>query len=89
MLRQEFSTPEKAELCVAMSVNTSQTYVSKPHTMCKHTDESIYTSETSETFNFKIMCNTPKASTKVDLLSEYVRKHDAKDSNQVNKIKRH
>ena len=35
------------------------------------------------------MCNTPKAATKVDLFSEYVRKHDAKGSNRVHKIKRH
>ena len=35
------------------------------------------------------MCSTPKVATKYDLFSEYVRKHDAKDSNRVHKIKRH
>ena len=44
--------------------------------------------ETSETFNFKIY-NISKVVTKVDLFSDYVRKHDAKDSNRVHKIKRH
>ena len=34
------------------------------------------------------MCNTHKVATKVDLFSEYVRKHNAKDNNRVHKIKR-
>ena len=45
--------------------------------------------EKSETLNLKNLCNTPKVATKVDHVSEYVRKRDAKDSNRVHKIKRH
>ena len=44
--------------------------------------------ETSETFSFKNICNISKVATKVDLFSQYVRKHDAKDSNRVHKKER-
>ena len=44
MLRLDFSTPEKVKLCAAMSLHNSQAYVSKPHHMCEHTDESIHPS---------------------------------------------
>ena len=42
--KNKLQTIHVVKLCAAMSVHTSQTYVSKPHNMCEHTDEPIHPS---------------------------------------------